>query len=484
MNTFQKLLVTLFLFQASLFAASKTVFVPRSTTRDSVLELSQANYFFYHNEARCDEEYPWFYFFFNPFVQRSFNDKDLAKYFLKDNKSCLSIREDGLGDVNPEWLGLIAPAGSNFSSVFNVRPVRTAYGAYFNMYFDLCRFWEGLWLGIETAAMGVTHKLKPCETVTTGAENPVNNFGTIDNIRIFTDAINNPELCFGRFNKCKVSRGGLDDIQVKLGQNYFFREDDHIGLYLVANIPTGKMQRATYVFEPLVGSKHAGVGIGLNADFNLYGCDDHMLNWMFDLKYLYLFKANQLRLFDLCANGDWSRYLQVVQNSDTPMLTQPGTKFFTQCVKVTPKSEINFWTALHYEFCRYNFELGYNLWWRDCERVCQKCANPPVAIADLANFIACQGISASGANISQSVIGPNIAPTDSVFTNVGPFNIDSGTAPRVLTHKLYASFAYDYLICSYPAMVGITTACEFATGRNKRNALEQWQIFLTLGFTY
>ncbi|MCL4361643.1 hypothetical protein M1446_04800 [Candidatus Dependentiae bacterium] len=474
MNRLYKLFFILFLINSNIFAISRSIFVPRSTTRDSTLELSQSNYFFYHNEDRCAKYRPWFYYFFSPFVQRSFNDKDLAKYFLKCNKSCLSIREDGLGDVGSLWFAAMTPIGSFFNSTYSVRPVRTAYGVYFNMYFDLC---YGLWAGIEAAAMGVHHNLKPCENVTSPA-------GSICNFKTFSDAIDNCEFKAGRFTKCKLTKGGVDDIQVKFGHNYYFREDDHFGSYLVLSIPTGERQSSQFAFEPLIGSRHVGLGFGLNADFNLYGCEDHSLNWMFDFKYLYLFQARQKRLFDLCANGDWSRYLQVVKNQPTSLQGLAGVNFFSQEVKVTPQSDINFWTAFHYQHCEYNFEFGYNLWWRQKEKICQICPNPSVAIANLPGFPTFQGGSASSANISQAILPPNQIPTDSTFTTVGNFNFNSGKTPAVLTHKLYASFAYDYFMCSHPAIVGITTACEFATGCNKRNALEQWQIFLTLGFTY
>ena len=85
--------------------------------------------------------------------------------------------------------------------------------------------------------------------------------------------------------------------------------------------------------------------------------------------------------------------------------------------KVTPGSQIEYWLAVHYAYCQWNVELGYNLWWRAKDSITLLGSLPSnTGIYDLAGAVIHNPISASKANISQSAIGPNQAPSDATFT--------------------------------------------------------------------
>jgi hypothetical protein len=455
-------------------ADSKTIFVPRSLTSDSTLQLALTNYFIYHPRI-CSDIIPFCVAQVSYFHQQSTNWCNLARSFLPHSKSCAVIAENGQGDVGSLWLDLISPPGTSFRSRISLAPRRTVDGGYFNFFFDFSRWLSGAWVNIAFAAVRVEHHLHMCES-----DLAVN--GTLESITDAGAALNNPVWRGGKFNSCKLHRSGVDDIQFKLGYNCFFRCDGHIGLYFVATAPTGYRSCANVIFEPLLGSKHGSVGVGFNSDIIVFNCGNHMVNWMADGNYRYVLAAHERRSFDLQGRGDWSRFMQVV-TPEARSLSMPGINFFTQRVRVTPRSTIDLWTAYHYAYRTYNIEVGYNLWWRQREKVCLECTLPTLGIYDMVGD--CQGdpVSAHNATISQSVIGPNKAPSDSVFTPLSQqaLNRHSGSADRALTHTLYGALSYNSESWCLPVMIGIIGSYEFT---HHRSALRQWLVMVKGGISF
>jgi len=452
--------------------------VPRQITFDSTYDLAQSNYDFYHRNAK-DEMYVNFYA--TPFYQQSTRAAQLAPYFLPYNKCAISLREDGLGDVDPLWLNLISPTGSSYNSILTLRPERQVFGSVLQFYLNLPFCEHQFWMSVTSAALCAQHAIRVRESAQFVSQ--IATQGIIANFANACQALNSPCWCAGKFGPCKLRRAGLDDIQIKLGYDYFFCDQYHVGVYLVGGIPTGYRQTSVNIFEPIVGSKNGSIGAGVNSDYTFLSCDDHCVSWMFDLKYQYVFRANERRSFDLLRNGDWSRYLQVV-SAASPAFPLPAINLLTTDVFVTPGSTINFWTALNYNYCSCNVEIGYNLWWRQQEKICLHCPFPNTfAIYDLVG--GCHGIpiSASTANISESIVGPNIVPSDTIFTPVTAqnINVDSAAAPAALSNKIYLALARDIEIQSIITFVGIGASYEIG---NSYTALSNWALWGKIGFSY
>lgn len=459
--------------------ASKTVFIPRSVSTDSTLQLGLTNYHWYHQaDALCDK--PTISFYATPFFQQSRNKKELARYFLPNNATCLNIQENGTGNIGSLNIGLISPAGTSFSSSVTICPQRRIYGSHFSIYADLSDLLCGAWFNVSFAVARAEHNLHLRET---NVANP----GTLPGLQNAIQAFNNPAWCAGKLSPCKLKRTGVDDIQFKLGYDWYMCDDQsHVGLYVNAVAPTGHRERSRYLFEPIVGRKHAGVGIGLNADWSIINDCDSQLDFMLDAKYTYYLRAKGCRVFDLCGNGDWSRFLQVV-NSATPAFSVPGINFFTQPVRITPRGTADIWAAFHYEMCNWNIEAGYNFWWRQAEKVCltSKCPFPAnTGILNLPGLCSINPTTSNCSTICQSIVGPNLATTDAAFTalTASRLNIASGTQPRSITHKVYGAFSYNTDVCETPLMAGVGGSYEFA--RRCANALEQWAVWAKFGVSF
>lgn len=461
-------------------ASSRTFFLPRSLTTYSALDLALGNYYFYHH-TQCPEDRAFFQIQANYFHMRSTRKTELAAYFNPNARRTVCIQENGSGDVGSLWLDLESANGTSFSSTICLSPRRTVNGGFFNFYFDFNSWLCGSWLSIAFAAFRADHFMGIKESA---VQNPGVNVipGTSTVLTNATQALNNCTWTAGRISPCKLSRTGVDDVQFKLGWNYYFCNFDHLGLYFVATAPTGCRTRNQFLFEPLVGSRHGSVGIGFNGDYTLWDCDYQALHLMADLKYRFILSHCERRLFDLCNNGAWSRYLQVV-TPENPSMPMPGVNFFAQNVDVKPRSTVDFWAALHYNYCEFNFEVGYDLFWREHEQIRLQCTDClPVGIYDINGDCLGNPVSASCAQICQTVSGATtntaaIAPSDATFTNVSAsnFNLTSGSAPSALTHTIYGGLSYDSEIWCIPAMIGFVGGFEFA---RCNTSFQQWWVEL------
>lgn len=463
------------------FAISRTIFIPRSLTPDSALDLPLGNYQFYHN-TKCPEDRVFFDFQGSYFYLKSRKACELAAYFLPNGKRCIDIKQNGNGDVGSVWLELIAKKGKYYKSKVCLSPERTVNGGFLNFYFDFNSWIAGTWASIAFAALNSKQRLNI-------AESKVKNKGVIPGIENSIQALNNPKWTAGRFSNKTFSKTGVDDVQFKLGWNYYFRNLDHVGFYFVATAPTGEYMYNKFIFEPIVGHKNGSAGVGLNTDYTTSVRPKGKTHWMVDLKYRYEFSHCSRRLFDLCKNGPWSRYLLVARKKK-PNIPLFGVNYFTAYVKAATRNTVDFWTALHYNYCDFHLEIGYDLYWRANEKLCLKnCKEKSlhVGIYDInSEFNKEKFTTAGDANITETAceFGKNCPESDPVFETLSTkdFNLSSGSRPTALTNTFYGAFSYNSQTSNNTSyMLGFVAFYEFAHGNT---AFEQWsaQVKTAIGF--
>lgn len=491
----------------------RTIFVPRSLTTDLTLQNALTFFHLYHH-AQCPEDRAFFHLQASYFHKESRHECELAGYFLPHGGR-LNVAENGSGDINSLWLGLAAARGQNFSSTLSIFPKRKVHGGYFNFYFDLSRWLCGGWASVAFAAARVEHTLCLRES---DIKNPGQNSNCPQNA---IDALTHPSLSGARLYRRSLCETGVDDVLLRVGWDYFFCNYDHVGIYLAGVVPTGCDRFGRnhhgfehhsfnshngfnhrdncgdndhrfcneYLFEPRIGGNHGYIGFGLTGDYTLWECDAHGLNWLTEFRYLYGLEDCERRTFDLCGRP-LSRYLQVV-TADARLNSSSAVSHFTHNVEVTPRSTIDFWTALHYDWCAYNFEFGYNLWWRDCERVCLKRGHDlGVGILDLGRICSGSATSANTADISQGVTGTNVPASDTRFTTLttSDLNVASGTVPSALTHKLFAGISWNSELWCMPVLLGFGGGYEFArdfcNDHHRGPALEQWEVWVRTAISF
>ena len=460
---------------------SHTFFRPQSLSQNSMLELALHNYDYYHRSWEADghccrdlfniQATASFYF-------RSTNKKSLAKYFLPECKEQISIVRGNNGDISAPWLCLInQDTGQDFESTVKIRPRRDVIGGAFKLWFDFgalndCAWYSNLWATVFFPVVNVRHDLNFEEDLVTpgnAPECPTN----------AAEAFNNPTWRFGRLSTKTLNKTGVDDMEFKLGYDFVRNDDNHASGYFVVFAPTGRKSRADFLFEPTFGSGgHVGLGGGFNGEYLFYECNNHKLSVITDFRYAYFLKGTETRSFDL-RNGEWSRYLLVVQLQNVNQPVLPGINFFTQKVDVTPGSTIYWWTTLHYNHCDWDFESGYSFWWREREKICVKRFDPNIGIFDITG-VCPDKTTANKAIISVSIPG---TPSDLFPTMLTANNINSrsGQHPTALSSTVYVAASRLVHWCDTDSMIGLGVSYEIA---HRRSALSQWGLWLKTGIGF
>lgn len=460
------LFLVLILTESTVQSQTSSIFIPRLISTNSVFELELTNYHRYHPAFHSTAQV-----YIKPLFMHSHNPQALARHLLPHGKSCVKLDELGNGDVNPLWFNLIASDDTTYRSTLCLHPRRILLGSLLTGYAFVAENW---WLGFNTAilhsatSLGLEEKNQSAPGILAGFDNA-------------EQAFNNPHWRAGKLVNHRQSTTGLDDIQCKLGYDFYVDDNQHDTMYLVGTIPTGNKQTSEFLFEPLVGSRSASLGFGFNADHGLSLFFDDTLHGMIDFKYRYVFSAHQTRSFDLRKNADWSRYLLMV-TEDEPLNSQPGINFTTKNVKVAPGSTIDMWLAAHYHRAEFDCEIGYDFYWRQSEKVSKQLSGcSSFGVQTLALCSDCKP-TASRATIAQGPIGKNATKTDATFTPVcdSDFDWNSGTHQQSVSHTLYASVGYTFECDTWSCLLGIGTAYEFA----QKNALQQWSFWVTTGFSF
>ncbi len=420
------------------------------------------------------------------FYNHSQKPEKLARYFLKGGKNCLVVAQTPMGtaatpvptdpvsaDINSWWLEVSSSDPSQiFSSNITLAPQRRVIGFAWNLRFDLNAYLRHTWLEVFAPLVHVRQTTNLIERNVKGRGNYALGLNNA------TQGLDNPEWCYGRILSCKTRTStGLDDVKITFGWDFVKRECVVANWYANLFVPTYPGSKSHYLFESTIGSGgHVGLGMGMDVDFNVYDNGEFVLNLLFDARYAYFLPHHERRSIDLCANGEWSRYMLVAKEGQPLSTSYPAINYFTRDVKVSPRSNAEFLTLIHLEHKRFNIELGYNFWWRQAESLKLTCnIENEVGIFDISQrvlFAPAPLTTSSQATIIQAASAP-LDPTPTYVTN-SDFNLESARMPKSITSKLFVAMGYDIEWRKRPILLGGGFSYEFA---HTKAAYQQWGIF-------
>jgi len=190
-----------------------------------------------------------------------------------------------------------------------------------------------------------------------------------------------------RFSSDRLPQTGLSDIQAAIGWNFLNEEDYHIGINIRAAAPTGTRPLACWLFEPIIGNgKHWEVGAGLSSHVCAWQSEDSLDDFCIylDANFTHLFNARQCRTFDLKCKP-LSRYMLAQKmiapstnlfdaNGNTPSyqfdnIFAPAANLTTIPVDVSAALQADIALKFAYTHHNFQFDAGYNFWYRSCERI-------------------------------------------------------------------------------------------------------------------
>lgn len=384
-------------------------------------------------------------------------------------KNPLVVAEEG-GDFNSVNLGLVSEVGDGFKSTVSISPRRNVFAWYNQLYFNLDCFCNGLWADISFAVVHARHKLRFNEVVTT----PGDAEGQPTTVR---EALTNDNFFA---NDCR--RTGVDDVMFRVGYDWNYCGPDYVGIYGLGIAPTGRRFDNARFFQPIVGSKHGAIGAGVSGTYTLMDneCNDSDLVAMTELLYAFRLRHDERRVFDL-NNGPLSRFL-LGATEDNPGTPVPLLDALTRCVRVEPRHEINWWTALHYQWCNWGGEVAYNLFWKDRERI--KC--PTFDFGGLGIFdMSCGNLTSNSTATIGQAFNDRVQDPEFVALTAADVNLRSGAAHKALSHTISATVSYNNVFCDcYPWMAAFGGGYEFASRKNRRFTFENWTVYGKLALSF
>jgi hypothetical protein len=427
---------------------TKSIFVPRQLSYNPILE----NALSLNRIKSCND---WCYFFSGkPLFTKSVGSK-FNRYFNIGHKKTMDVKENGTGDIDSLWFKVISENDTFYSSKLSLCPVRKTWGS---MFFGEIKLPCNFYLSVNTALIFTQNKINIVES-------NIQNKGTVSGFSTITDSFTSSQRKYGKICNSQT-KAGIDDIQIKILKNLCHNNYFSWDIYVLLGIPTGSGSKAIDLFEPLVGSKHAQLGLGsyIYKNIKQYSCGS--LNFLGEIKWRYGLPGKERRIFDLKDNGEWSRYLLFVKES-----AKSSTFFASNDLalesNITPRNSLDIYASIHVNRNKCNFEFGYDFWYRSLEKVSLNDKYSTLAnnlgIADLVGIASLNPQSASTANISQSVEpGSNQMISNSSFITVkdSDLNLNSAASSKSISNSFYASVAYTCDWCCHPMQFGFTAAYE------------------------
>jgi len=355
----------------------------------------------------------------------------------------------------------------------------------------------------------------------------------------------------GKFSFTEKSKTGLADIDLLLGLNPIENRYAHAGIYVATTVPTGNRPKGQYIFEPLVGDgKHWKFGAGFSTHFSIFPIEDDAyfnMGVYLDGRLMHVFKTDQVRSFDFKrAEGEPSQLLtryMLLKEFNTAR-EYAGTlinaiNFTTRNCEVSVGLLTDVSAKFFITTCGWGFDLGYNYYSRDREKICIKTDCPCPLDSRIFGFKGLEGVCATTFNVVNGIVQANTATTIPLsttqdtatmfdpqlpataptlvngtttltwnslqinnnvafsglvlpdFVGVTPgavqfvtcADLDPSSAAQghMKTHKIFAHINYTFDSCYRPHF-GIGAEGEF--DGNNDNALQQWGIWIKGGLTF
>lgn len=447
---------------SDILSKSSTFISPRSITSDLTYRNCVTFFNRFHDDPSC-------YFFTwesQIIMQQTRKSVSIGRGFLGQNPLLVAQFGAPLNSLN---IGLSSSQPEGFLSTVRLGPKRKLIAWMPQFMFNLENFCDCLWADVAFAVVHATHEISLFEQVITFSDDP--------NRVTVKQALNELDTF-----PASRSHTGVDDIEIRLGYTVQYCEDDMFALYAFAGIPTRRTFDNSRWFQPLVGSKAGALGAGILFDSTMWYSEFEETECMLlsELKFKYTLSYDDLRIFDL-KNGPLSRFLRLAPQND-PTAPQSATNFLRKCVTIEARHSVDWWIALHYKYCQWGFEVGYNLWYEQQERIRPTGFDfGEFGIFDMTRIT--NLTSHSTALISD---GPGEGIPDPSFVTLtsSDVNICSAQAHASLSHTFSGALTYCTHWDEKPITFSLGGRYEAAGEKKHTSTLESWGLFYKFSITF
>ena len=500
----------------------KTFMNVRSTTVNQPMQLATWHDQFKKDEDKCGTSLQAVGFF-----QQSTNAKDLGKYFsssakvaqanaplgfIKDFIATNNVANSDAQFFTQDIFHTAVATAENYaartlSSKIQFRPEHSAAGLRLDWNQRLDKITDGLFLRVTLPVTNVQTKMGISNVTPEVAQNLAGALPAADtNVALaaaltgaakkFSDYLNGDvvnaqinsaqaALAKAKINSASHSKTAVADLDVMLGYQVYEKNDHRIGLNVAFTAPTGNKSTGEFVFEPISGNgNHWALGAGVDAEFRMWTDkknEDRSLAFLAVLDYRYLFQATEMRTASFNYRDNTGVYAQqemrpYLLGGKIQVANAAGNALFplanvlTRDHNVTPGSMVQMMASFALNWDAFVLDLGYNLYYREDEKVSVRAWTDGVYGPILPEFNTVNAVTEASFQGGVAGLG-SIRSTDLIAI---------GT-PSQLTHKLFAGVGYTFRDCEYPVMLGFGGHYEFASDNS---AVEAWGINGKIGVSF
>jgi len=411
---------------------------------------------------------------FEPYISGMFNPQHTIANLTPNGSNTLSLNQQGLGDINPEWLVL----GSNDANTTYYDPVRDYQSTIQltpelfldGLLFHVYKQFDHFFFDIKTALLQAKSIVNLVET-SGGNGGLTTDYGiTIYNAY---EAFTQPDWNFGKIGQSN-SLIGFDNIQVTFGASTDMPSftsnstQTYFAGFAIVEVPTGQGTTAQWLFEPQVGTNHWAVGFGAD----LLVAADNGFSVTAGGNYRHFIANWETRSFDLTNNGPWSRYLGLdtlanIAGGISELVGQPGINLFTTQALIEGRDQITLYSRLEKSFDHCFFEISYNYFYTQKETInLVKAIKPGYGIFDITGGVG--GVTtASTAKINQSIVVSDDNPIAIVTSDL---NLASGAMQGWQSNTIAARIARQQEGYTY----GVGAAVDLA---HSAQAVSSWSVW-------
>jgi hypothetical protein len=505
---------------------NKTFLMPRDHNANLAMEMTT-----WHKQIRkIDEDQFKTLIQAVPFYQSSASDGDLGKYFGVTNRrsngrlddyiyvsNSASDRHlythDILMDCNTETDAVVA-ASNTFIQKIIFQPYQNSYGLRLDWHQKLDKLINGLYFEVNMPVVHVKHSMGYTNVYSTtqnlvSASTPITFNGTAISLEdyltgnVVNDSTATTSHHQAALTHYKIHNGqsqtGIADLNLVLGYNFLYQEDNHIGINVIFTIPTGNTPDGEYRWEPVVGNGgHFAFGLGFDSAFEIWKSNNKSLDLSIAMNYKYLFESTEKRTVDFKYSNTtdftnqntrvfWGPYVLGGSRGDTT--ATPLANFLTQDLEITPGSQLDAMLMLSFNCGNWTFDLGYELYAKEEESLELKhtWSTGTYGIASWywdTNDAFMDGSTATNETIyrgySATTYSSGYDLTQVTIEQAHLLHGDAAT-PSQLTQKIFGSVGYAFNKWKYPLMLGLGGSYEFTS---ENSALELWALWFKLGIDF
>lgn len=488
-------------------------FSPRSQDMNAARDLVGWHPFIHRYDAQTNYKV----FSFTPTYNQALRPKNISlALFNSDTFSLSGSQIPGREDTNEllaDYFGL-SPA---FASDAFFKP------SIINLIFDMALYigfdkWvRGLYLQLRAPGVWTRWNLQLSDCIIDEGENTLFPAGYMAAEAVRPPYDSYTQAMRGLYNFGDVQRlkygkicgaqaiSGLAAFEIVFGYDFISKERSHMGINFRVSAPTGSRPDGIFFFEPRVGcGKNWRPGFGFTGHTRIWEKDgeQELAIWV-EANFTTMVKSHQVRSFDLCKNGFFSRYILAKEFDQNGIFNNnivPVINFTTLDCNVHCKIVVDMVFMFAYNYNDFTFDIGYNGWIRSKEIISLRdcCVTPNKyglkGVQFAVNPITQQPDSSTESLATIYETGPIVSDgLFPVFISTSDLNLKSAASPLLITQKIFwhLSYAWSQRINarSIPYF-GMGAEIEFE-GINTRNAYQptnttmgQASVWLKGGFSF